>query len=308
MSDSYGQMWRRLLLYCPFLPIPLAQAWVKDRYRVLLDAGGQWGGQTAQSQFIIPTAYTTGTVDLVQSSTSVVGTGTAWTSALEQQQLYIAGCGPYYTISSVIDATHLTLESAFGGTSQTGIAYEIAQAYVTPPSDFLYFKSIKDPVNNWRLRFNVSQETLDKWDSRRSTAGNAWLFADYRQTSAGIPRYEVWPRVVSERLYPYLYVKRPADLSADSDVPIFPIRGDELIEGALADLSRWPGTESRKNPSFNLQLAADYEKRFTNLVNNLSRLDQETYLSDYVGPNDAWSPGGFDPPISAAFWQNHDIL
>lgn len=308
VSDTFGQCWRRVLLHCPFVPVPLAQDWVRDRYRMLLDAGGQWGGQTAESQFIIPTAYNTGTVSLTNGSATMLGAATGWTSALEGRQLYIAGAGPYYTVTTVVDPTTITLERPFGGTTTgAGTAYEIAQVYLTPPSDFLYFKSIKDPVNNWRLRFNVSQETLDRWDARRTTVGNAWIMADYRQNTAGtIPRYEIWPRVVTQRLYPYLYVKRPADLSADSDRPMFPIRGDELVTGALADLATWPGTETRRNPGFNLQLAQHYEKMFSEMVNNLSRVDQETYLSDYMGPFDGWDSLPW-APVDTNFLQSHDF-
>lgn len=308
MADSFGTCWRRILLHCPFTPIPLAQDWIRDRYRVLLDASGSWGGQVAESQFIIPDAFTTGTVSLTNASSTVLGAGTGWTSALEGRQLLTGGSGPYYTIQTVVDATTITLERPYGGTTTgAGTEYQIVQAYVTPPSDFLFFKSIKDPQNNWRLRFNISQEWLDRRDARRSTTGNAWLFADYRQNSAGtIPRYEVWPRVTSQRLYPFLYIKRPADLTNDSDVPMHPIRGDELVTGALADLCRWPGTETRRNPNFNLQLANDYEKQFTEMVNALQRVDQDAYLSNYVAPGEDWSNIPW-APIDSAWMQDHDV-
>lgn len=289
MADTFGSCWRAVLLHCPFVPVPLAQHWVRDRYRQLLDVGGQWGAQNSESQFIIPDAYSTGTVTLTNGSAAVVGAGTTFTSGMVGRQLYTGGAGPYYTISAFTDGTNITLERAFGGTTGAGLSYEIAQCYVTPPSDFLYFKTIKDPVNNWRLRFNYSQEWLDRVDARRTTTGSAWVFVDYRHNSSGVPRYEVWPRVVSQTLYPFLYVRRPADLNADSDTPIFPIRGDELVTGALADLARWPGTETRRNPMFDLRLANDYEKQFQEEVNHLSRVDQETYLSDLVMPGDDWS-------------------
>lgn len=230
--------------------------------------------------------------------------GTAFTSALIGRQLYIAGAGPYYTISAVADPLNLTLERAFGGETQANIAYEICLVYVVPPADFLYFKTIKDPVNNWRIRSNYSQEWLDRIDARRSTTGNAWVFVDYRQNSSGIPRYEVWPRVTSQRLYPFLYLRRPSDMALDGDTPMAPLRGDEILRGALADLAKWPGTESRRNPLFNLQLAAQYEKEFQELVSRIQRVDQETYLSDLIGPNDSWDNLN-DFPFDSKWIQNH---
>jgi hypothetical protein len=305
MASTYGELWKKLLLYCPFVPIPLAQEWVKSRHRQLIDMASMWGGQVAESQFILPAAYSTGTVALVNSSTAVVGTGTVWTVAHVGQQLYTGGTGPYYTISAVADATHLTLERAFGGTSSASSTYEIAQCYVTPPSDFLSFKSIKDPVNNWRLRFNVSQEQLDLRDAQRSTTGDARVFADYRHSSSQIPRYEVWPRVITAKLYPFLYIKRPADLSSDSDTVMFPLRGDEVLKGALADLAMWPGTESRKNPTFNIQLANRYESEYQEMAMQLQRVDQETYLTNYIPLEESWNSGLIDSPIDAKWMQTH---
>ena len=306
MADNFGEMWRKLLLYCPFAPIPLCQDWINERYRQALDFT-TWGGQTAESQFIIPAASSTGTITLTNGSTAVVGVGTAWTSSHEGRQLYIGGAGPYYTVSTVTDATNLILERPYGGSTTAGSAYEIAQAYVTPPSDFLAFKTIKDPVNNWRLRFNKSPEWLDRIDAKRATTGSARYFVDYRHSSSNIPRYEVWPRVTTQSVYPFLYVKRPADMSVDSDTPMAPLRGDEIFTGALADLATWPGTESRPNPMFNLALAQKYEKDFQEYLQTLQRVDQDTYMTDVIGPQDSWD-GLSDFPIDAAFAQSHDVF
>lgn len=313
MADTFSQMWRRILLHCPFVPVPLAQDWINDRYRLALDQAGLWGGQVAESQFIIPDAYSTGTISAINGSATVTGAATGWTTALEGRQFYVGGQGPFYTITTVdAGAQTLTLERPFGGaTTGAGTAYEIAQVYVTAPADFLAFKTIKDPVNNWRIRFNKSQEWLDRIDAARTTVGNAWYFVDYRQSTAtgsvGVPRYEVWPRVTNQKVYPFLYWRRPADFSADTDTPMFPLRGDELVTGALADLARWPGTESRRNPNFDLRLAKDYEQMFEDMVRRLQRVDQETYLSDYIAPGDGFDEGLSDIPLSASWIQQHDL-
>lgn len=309
MASTYGEVWKSLLLQCPFVPVPLAQQWVKDRYREAINRCW-WGGQVAESQFIIPDAYDTGTISTTLNSNSVTGVGTAWTSALVGRQLITGGKGPYYTVAQVSSPTLLVIEQAWGEAALTGSAYQIVQAYLTPPSDFLSFKTIKDPINNWRLRFNISQEYLDRIDARRATTGNAWIIADYRQqslagASRGRPQYEVWPRVINQRQYPYLYYKRPAEPQNDSDVFIQPLQGDEIKRGALADLATWPGTETRKNPCFNLALAAKYEKDFTDFLNNLERIDQDTYLNDYIGPQDGWDALSA-APLDSKFWQTHD--
>lgn len=319
MASTYGEIWKSLLLQCPFVPVPLAQQWVKDRYREAVNRCW-WGGQVAESQFVIPDAYSTGTITTTAGSHTINGVGTGWTANLVGRQLLTGGAGPYYTVAQVTSPTVMVVDLAWGTASLTGSDYQIVQAYLTPPSDFLSFKTIKDPVNNWRLRFNISQEYLDRIDARRATTGNAWIIADYRQlsistiTSTGDPdhtavrgayQYEIWPRVISARQYPYLYYKRPAEPSGDSDVFIQPFQGDEIKRGALADLATWPGTETRKNPCFNLALAAKYEKDFTEFLNNLERIDQDTYLNDYISPQDGWDSLSA-APLDSKFWQVHD--
>lgn len=310
MASTYGEVWKSLLLQCPFVPVPLAQQWVKDRYREAINRCW-WGGQVSESQFVIPDAYDAGTISTTLNSNTVTGVATGWTTALIGRQFMTGGRGPYYTIVDVPNAVTLTLQIAWGDASlPAGTAYQIVLAYLTPPSDFLSFKTIKDPINNWRLRFNISQEYLDRIDARRATTGNAWIIADYRQSaltgSTGIPQYEVWPRVINQRQYPYLYYKRPAEPAADSDVFLPPLQGDEIKRGALADLATWPGTETRKNPCFNLALAAKYEKDFTDFLNNLQRIDQDTYLNDYIGPQEGWDTLSA-APLDSKFWQVHDV-
>lgn len=306
MADTFGQLWRELRLHCPFVPVPLAQRWVRDRYRRLLSRS-LWGGTVAESEFLIPDAYDTGTVALTYNSVTVTGTGTAFTAGMVGRQLLIGGQGPYYTISAVPDAVTLTLERVYGGASDALAAYQIVLAYLTPPSDFLSLKVVIDVQNNWKLRINVPQEFLDSLDAMRTYAGTPRVIADYRFSSAGVPRFEIWPRQLAQSRYPFMYWKDAADLASDSDVPIFPIRGDIIKLGALADLARWPGTEDRRNPMFDIRLAAMYDKEYEHEAQSVDVEDQEIYQTAVTFPD-----MGFDnypwAPFDTNWIQVHDTF
>ena len=123
---------------------------------------------------------------------------------------------------------------------------------------------------------------------------------------AGLPRFEVWPRVLTAMNYPFLYYKRPPDLVADTDTPVLPIRSDVLKTGALADLALWPGTVAERNPMFGPDTNQIHEQRFNDEVNKLMRLDQEIYTTDLWNIEDKlvgipWAP------IDAKFAQSHDV-
>lgn len=304
-AETFGEIWRELRLYCPFVPIPLAQHWVRDRYRKIFERG-LWAAAIGEGQFLIPNPTTAGTAQVTTGSTAVVGNGTAWTSALVGQQFYV-GNAPFYTVASVADATDLTLDQAYGGTSSTTAAYTVSQVYLTPPSDFLTLIVVRDPINNWRLRLRVGQDQLDRWDANRTTTGTPWVMADYKFDANGVPRYELWPRRLAPSVYPFLYYKRPSDLALDSDRPVLPIRGDALKFGALADLAMWPGTTEQPNPMFDVRVHQMYEMRYLEEVNKLGVRDQEIYSTDVWDSTFKWANLP-EAPIDARFLQAHDVM
>lgn len=305
MADTFGEMWRELRLHCPFVPVPLAQRWIRDRYRRMLSRS-LWGGTVAQAQFLIPAAYSTGVITATNGSATVTGVGTGFSASLIGQQLLVGGVGPYYTITAVPDAVTLTLDLVFGGTTYNG-TYTIAQCYLTPASDFLSLKVVIDPINNWKLRINVAQEYLDSIDAQRTYSGLPRIIADYRFSPAGIPMFEIWPRSLTQAQYPYMYYTAGADFTSDSDVPIFPIRGDVIKYGALADLAKWPGLEDRRNPMFDLRLADMYDKQYESAAQEIDVEDQEIYQTAVTFPDT-----GFDnypwAPFDTNWMQVHDTL
>lgn len=69
-------------------------------------------------------AYTTGTIAVNSGGTTVTGSGTAWTSAMVGQYIFIQMV--LYQISAVGSTTSLTLADAYFGSSVSGITYAIA--------------------------------------------------------------------------------------------------------------------------------------------------------------------------------------
>jgi Right handed beta helix region len=83
-----------------------------------------FGGQAFGVRAIGSEAYSTGTLAVNYGSTTLVGTGTTWTSNMVGQSILI---GDYwYEIATFIDTTHLTLTSNYIGLNITGATYVIA--------------------------------------------------------------------------------------------------------------------------------------------------------------------------------------
>lgn len=404
--DTYLQIWSRVLLRCPAASSFLAQDWVNNAFRRIGERR-RWSWLLKYGQFLAPAIYTTGTVDVTRSSTTITGTATTWTQAMVGRQFRIPASTPIYTITQVTSATSIEIDTAWGGATATGVGYQIYQCYFTPPDDFHSFLSVWDPAMNWQLWRNIQQGELNAWDAQRSNTGQVYCVAsfDYTQTrvgivapvvqsigtgpdpvstgtytaptsaiftvectlggttttatykwkkdggsyttgvvtsataqtlqdgtqvywplaqtyvigdtweiavtptqSAGLPRYELWPHQTAQYVYPFLYEARPVDLSDTNAVLPRYIRGDVLVEMALAMAAEWPGPSADKpNPYYDLRLAAMHTARAEQMIMELERQDDEVYEQDltYSFATLGWP---FATPLGDSAWlQSHAI-
>lgn len=307
-SDStYEQLYKGLLLFAPKLPVALAERFVNDAYSRVLSVC-RHPEAMQESAFHIPAFYETGTVSVANGSPTVTGALTVWTAAMQGRQMLFGGTGPFYDILTVDSPTQITLGSNYIGSDITGGTYTIALVYVQVPSDFLSFESVIDPVNNWKLHTNLfTQAQLDMMDAQRTYAGTPWVLARCKPLNPGTStetlRYEMWPRTNGPHTYPYRYLRKMPLLSANSDRPLFPVRGDTILEGALADLALWPGTPDVPNPYYDISLHREHEKRFIRKMQDTEielQSGAQTWIS-YLGE------GINMAPIDAAFMQAHGI-
>lgn len=335
--ETYGQVYRDVLVYAPATPLPLAKKLVRDAYRSVIDRY-RWSALRGQAIFRLRAPFFSSDVSGDNSIAAIPGTAifegsnAVYTACLteygsldnmEGLQLICDGKAPFYTIvtaeaaGTLPETLRLTVDMQVGAPANSGISYApatwaIQPVYLTTAEDFDMFISIVDIDNNWRIRSDVLQEVLDKWDANRSSTGTPWVLAATSfnaavatgGTLAGVPRYEIWPRCNVAKQYPYRYYKR-SDLVADGDVPIWPLshRTEVLKQFALAEIAKWPGTKDKPNPYFNIQLYNQHKSDFLDELYKLQKQDQEVALTDQSYA-DMWSDMPF-APIDAKFAQNH---
>ncbi len=312
MSDqTFEQLWKRLVVHAPDIPIPLAQEFVNTAYSRALGLH-DWSALRARSEVFVPAEHSAGTVDVTQGSAALVGSGTAWTADMEGRQFRVAG-QPYYTILAVTSATAITLDRPWADETATGQDYTINYVYVRVPEDFGHFLSFADPSNNWRLHTNFLSEDIDRVDAERTSAGTPFVVVSQGVTPAGsatidpgLQRFELWPRPNGPHLYSFFYMKKLPLMSANADRPIFPLRGDVLRAGAIGELCKWPGTIQTPNPHFNLDLQAIYERDFIRELDRCDREDQEISATN-ISYDDPFG-GMIFAPLDAKFIQSHDIV
>jgi hypothetical protein len=305
MADTYAAMYRELLQFVPNLPVFLARKLINERYRQVMESR-PWSGLRGEGIVTVPDAYTTGTVDVVQGSTSFTGHGTTWTSGMIGRQFKVNARGPQLTILTVPSATSLTTDLGYPLASATGQNFSIQQCYITMAANFKRFVVVYDALRQWRLFFNWKVEELASMDPARTSIGDPWLIVDYKMNTSGQPMYELWPSPSIARGYSYLCFNQATDLVNDTDTPLYPLRGSEIVYGALADACRWPGTSDFPNPLFEkaqLMLPA-FEGKFREALNVAEREDENIFLNYWSRPEFSDAPYA---PLDSKFMQSHAI-
>jgi hypothetical protein len=309
--DTYAELHNKVLLRAPGVSSLLARDWISYAFRQVYEKRA-WSWLIKTGQFLMPALENDGTVDLTRGSATVVGTGTAFDANMVGRSLTSGLQNPVYTIIAVAGPTSLTLDQVWGGSTATGQRYEIFLAYVTVPSDFHSFISVWDPRFNWQLNLDVTQEELNRYDAQRANqASSSYAVVNYSYSLdpsivPPLPRYELWPHQKQEYVYPFLYEARPPDLEdASASLPRF-IRGDVLLEMALAEAARWPGTEGKPNSYHNLKLADFHEAKGMMMLLRLELQDDNVYEDDISYQTVINMPYAPLPWVDANWMQSHD--
>lgn len=187
MADTFQSIVGKIRLRCPDVSQFLAEDWVRQAFSEIASFKN-WSWLYTYGQFLIPAVYNTGTVAVTRESTLVTGTGTTWTSSMVGRQFRVSTNNPIYTIKQFNSATSITLDQPYGGSTDTGLDYQIYLCYLTPPSDFQSFITVWDPHFNWQLVTDFTQQQLNSADAQRGNVGNAYVLAwrDYTTASYGV--------------------------------------------------------------------------------------------------------------------------
>lgn len=135
--------------------------------------------------------------------------------------------------------------------------------------------------------------------------GDTFIIQCAADVTTGVPRYELWPRpVANPRVYPFTYIAKLPDLS--DSLPTLPDfiarRGDVLLEMCLEQAAMWPGTETMRNPYYDLALANRHNARSEMMINELEMKDDNTATADLVYTNMDWAPA---PWLDGSYQQTH---
>ena len=291
-------------------PPQMVKRWIQNSYRRVIDYRN-WYGLLQKGQITSPQAYTTGQVAVTQGATSVVGTGTSWTTSMIGQQFRIGFAFPIYTIiqpppsDPPMDATHISLDIPWGGPTQAQTGYQIFQNIYSLGNRVKYLLAMVNQQQGFRLKVNLSHpDILNTYDAWRTQTGWTYLVSSQPPNAAGEILYELYPAPTFLQSFPYLVYTQPQDLEQDADFPVTLVRSDVIVLGALPDVLRF---QPKNNTGFDvgtcLKLADDFEKKHMIEMQKMSDQDNNAYQMNLI-----WDFSRFPlTTYGADFAQSHDM-
>jgi hypothetical protein len=183
--NTYGELWKYMLLRCPIAGPMLAQEWITFSFREI--------AENASSRGCRKSPVTRARRSLgrpcgrhLYKDPNVVGTGT------DMGRLARRAPVPHRPLDA--DLHHrigrrrrqtLTLTEVWGAATTLSVNYLIYQAYFVMPDDFLSFITCWDPAFNWQLWTRIRQVELNLCDAQRANSGTAYALSFPRLQPSG---------------------------------------------------------------------------------------------------------------------------
>lgn len=245
--------------------------------------------------------YTTGTLTATKGSTTITGSGTAWNTASSFSinnmraggKIRINGGTEVYEISSVSNDTSATLTSRFTQTTVSGASYVYFEDEYALASDFLR------PIDMRQFSDDMNIELIGRTEFRRRYSRNyitgrpqVATIVDLAFSANTTPVRKVALYKPSDVVYmiPYTYVtsnlavssagSAQANLSADSDEPIVPLRYRHIIVlHALYNMYR-----DAKDDDRSMLAKAEYEQLLSRIVADTEIGESRPQVVPRTGP------------------------
>lgn len=285
------QMVGELLSWNPDLPPQQAVRFIQNAYRRILDRR-LWYSLMVQGIISSPALYSVGTAQTTTGSPTVVGNGTAWTTAMVGRQFRTGFNFPAYTIIDVPDGTHLTIDVPWGDTSYQSVGYFIVQMFYSLGKNVKFCIACLNQLLGYRLRLHMDHpDVVNTWDTWRSMIGWTYMMTDAATMSPPVtPTYqekmvELYPAPFIVQSFPFLAYVQPPDLLKDLDCPTAWVRSDVIVLGAIADALTYKGRNSRYfDPQTAVLKLKQQQAEFANMEamdNNISQRDVLWDFSQY---------------------------
>jgi len=249
---TWGQYRFQLQTGAPDVSVDLLDGWLNARYEQVLEATN-WLDTQIEDPLTTVEAYssTTDTITTTAGQPIVTGVGTAWTREVQEgRRIYRPGDSMFYTITEVLDPTHLVLDRPYNahgtdppGTVYPGLPYVIFQHLYKLPDDLRMIVSVLDPRNNLPLEY-FNKTRLDDVAGKRTTIGEPGAYAraeSIRWQGMTVSQIEFYPPPAHARTYTLVYLRAAIGFDGEStDTSPLPfVSSTVLLTGVRSDIATY---------------------------------------------------------------------
>jgi hypothetical protein len=200
---------------------------LRRRYQVALDRS-EWSFLRRDTTFVTMPPYSTGTISATQGSSTVVGSGTGWTSAIVGGYMLVPDSQPL-RIVNVSSPTSLDLEAPWPAASISGAAYTIVFPTISLPAD------CKAVIHLHNGRFRLREINLGVVRQRDPRLSRISTPAYYSKVSPSL--LWLWPSPSASIVHKMLYLRSGILPSSLGDAVEWSL-GEPyfLIDGVLSEV------------------------------------------------------------------------
>lgn len=234
--------------------------------------------------------------------------GTSLTcSSLAGLQLQFNPQTPIFTLLGVSSATGSNntgiIDNPFAGDGLTNTGYQLVKAYITMPN-FRSWISVVDPLQQFQLATNVSQQELNASDPARTAQGTPQCMADLSPSASGSFQSEIYPWQTVSYALAALYNKNWPEMTKPTDRPPYFFNPSIFIDYAIAAALRRKDLRDNNDtdPYYNPQLAKEFEQKWLMHTIAAANADEERCQQALSSSVFQTSNVGNE---SSAYWQNH---
>lgn len=199
------------------------------------DLGNQpWPWNYAETNVLVPTVYSAGTISITDGTAAVTGAGTAWDPTWTGRRIMFGSSNVDYIVQAITGAGTLTLAQPVNlGTNLVTVPYTMWQDTYTYPSDYLFGSDVA--LSHPTLRIRIKKITRYKFENimnawARGMASNLQMFyCDHdRNPDSGLYRFRLGPPPSSVAEYRLCYHRIAPDVAL-ALVTDFPEGFDEVV-------------------------------------------------------------------------------
>lgn len=274
---------------------PVSMTGIEEGVYLLID-----GGEAAEETvFVLRVTTTTFQADFANVHSS---TETIERSSLAGLQFRTDFNAPFSTVTGVSSTTRLLLDKVWPIATSTGKSYTITLVFTSFGRDLKWLYTVVNLTRRFQLIVNYTKQVLDHSDPQRAATQSTFMAVFHATDPGGSPLFELYPRPLTDKAFPYFYIKVASRLTQDNEFLPNGIRSDVIVKQVEADAFRW--AQHKKVAGgiyYDPAVARDLISEARVETEEMASDDDNTHIMRMM-----WDYKNWPMRLGSEFWQSHD--